>query len=67
MHHAPDDENAESIAELAPDLIVIDYMWTTSGNEWTLLNLLTMDPRTQASRLFLHRGHPSRGGDAGPP
>jgi two-component system phosphate regulon response regulator PhoB len=42
------EEDLNAIVELAPDLIVIDYMWPTSGNEWTLLNLLTMDPRTHA-------------------
>jgi CheY-like chemotaxis protein len=40
------EEDLDRIVELAPDLIVIDYMWSSSGNEWTLLNLLTMDPRT---------------------
>ena len=42
------EEDVQRIVELAPDLIVIDYMWSSSGNEWTLLNLLTMDPRTHA-------------------
>lgn len=42
------DHDLDTIVELAPDLIVIDYMWSSSDNEWTLLNLLTIDPRTHA-------------------
>jgi DNA-binding response OmpR family regulator len=40
------EQDITTVADLAPDLIVIDYMWSSSGNEWTLLNLLTIDPRT---------------------
>jgi DNA-binding response OmpR family regulator len=42
------EQDLDRIVELDPDLIVIDYMWPSSGNEWTLLNLLTIDPRTVA-------------------
>jgi CheY-like chemotaxis protein len=40
------EQDLDRIVELDPDLIVIDYMWSSSGNEWTLLNLITIDPRT---------------------
>jgi CheY-like chemotaxis protein len=42
------EQDVSKVVDLAPDLIVIDYMWASSGNEWTFLNLLTMDPRTSA-------------------
>jgi CheY-like chemotaxis protein len=45
--------NLETIVELAPDLLVLDYMWPTSDNEWTLLNMLTIDPRTSAIPVIL--------------
>ena len=40
-------QDLDTIVGLAPDLIVLDYMWHSSDNEWTLLNLLTIDPRTR--------------------
>jgi DNA-binding response OmpR family regulator len=40
------EQDVNTIADLAPDLIVIDYMWPSSGNEWALLNLLTISPRS---------------------
>jgi len=43
----------DTIVQLAPDLLVLDYMWPSSDNEWTLLNLLTIDPRTSAIPVIL--------------
>jgi two-component system, OmpR family, phosphate regulon response regulator PhoB len=40
------EQDIDTIAEVAPDLIVIDYMWPNSDNEWTLLNLLRIHRRT---------------------
>jgi CheY-like chemotaxis protein len=41
------DQDIDSIVAIAPELIIIDYMWSSSDNEWTLLNLLTIDRRTR--------------------
>ena len=40
-------QDLDSISTLQPDLIVIDYMWPQSDNEWTLLNMLRIDRRTR--------------------
>lgn len=32
------------IAALAPDLIILDYMWATDDSGWSLLQILRMDP-----------------------
>jgi CheY-like chemotaxis protein len=47
------DRSLDAVAELRPDVITIDYMWETSDNEWTYLNLLTMDPRTRGIPVIL--------------
>lgn len=47
------EKDLEEIVRLKPDLITIDYMWTTSDNEWTHLNLLTIDPRTRDIPVIL--------------
>lgn len=49
-------QHIDRIAELAPDLIIIDYMWPQSDNEWTLLNLLTIDRRTHHIPVVLCTG-----------
>jgi CheY-like chemotaxis protein len=41
-----DGQDLDSIVALDPALIFIDYMWPSSDNEWTLLNLLRMDRST---------------------
>jgi CheY-like chemotaxis protein len=43
----------DTIVGLNPDLIVIDYMWPQSDNEWTLLNLLRIDRRTRSIPVIL--------------
>lgn len=48
-----DGQNLDSIVALAPSLIVIDYMWPSSDNEWTLLNLLRIDRRTREIPVIL--------------
>lgn len=50
------EQTLDSIAAIAPDLIVIDYMWPSSDNEWTLLNLLRIDPRTRDIPCILCTG-----------
>lgn len=50
------DKDLETIIELAPDAIIIDYMWRQSDDEWVFLTLLTMDPRTRHIPLILCTG-----------
>ncbi len=45
-----------AIAALAPDLIVLDYMWAGDDNGWSLLQLLRMDRRTAAIPIVLCTG-----------
>jgi CheY-like chemotaxis protein len=40
------DKDLDKIVELAPDLIVLDYMWAEEDEGWSLLQMLKMDPRT---------------------
>ncbi len=37
----------DDIVDLHPDLIVLDYMWSSSDADWSLLNLLRIDRRTR--------------------
>jgi CheY-like chemotaxis protein len=50
------DRDLDAIVALQPDVITIDYMWTTSDNEWTYLNLMTMDPRIHDIPVILCTG-----------
>src|SRR5690349_2289613 len=34
------------IKRLAPDLIVLDYKWSSDDNGWSLLQLMRLDPET---------------------
>ena len=44
------------IAALRPDLIILDYMWSTSDDSWSLLQMLRMDPRSRAIPIILCTG-----------
>jgi CheY-like chemotaxis protein len=48
-----DGQNLDSIVAMEPSLIIIDYMWPSSDNEWTLLNLLRIDRRTREIPVIL--------------
>lgn len=50
------DRNLDAIVALRPDVITIDYMWSTSDNEWTFLTLITIDPRTSGIPVVLCTG-----------
>ena len=41
------DQTIDTIVAAEPDLIILDYMWPQSDNEWTLLNLLRIDRRAR--------------------
>lgn len=54
--HPRSGEDLAAVAALAPDLIIIDYMWPSPDSEWTLLNLLRIDPRSRAIPVILCTG-----------
>ena len=51
--HSRLEKDLDKVAELAPDVIIIDYMWTSSDDEWVFLTMLTMSPRTRHIPLIL--------------
>lgn len=50
------DKDLRAIAELAPNIIVMDYMWARSDDDWVLLTMLKMDPTTRHIPLILCTG-----------
>jgi CheY-like chemotaxis protein len=50
------DRDLAQIKVLKPDLIVLDYMWATEDASWSLLQMLRMDPATQAIPIVLCTG-----------
>lgn len=40
------DHDLDAIAAMMPDLVILDYPWSSDDNRWTLLQLLRMDRRT---------------------
>ena len=51
--HSRLEKDLDKITQLAPDVIIIDYMWTSSDDEWVFLTMLTINPRTQHIPLIL--------------
>ncbi len=47
------DKDLDAIKELAPDLIILDYMWEAEDGGWSLLQLLQLDPETTAIPIVL--------------
>ncbi len=47
------DKDLDAIKDLAPDLIILDYMWGAEDEGWTLLQLLRMDPETKSIPIVL--------------
>ncbi len=54
------DKDLDEVAELAPDLIIIDYMWRHDDLNWSLLQMLRMDRRTKHIPVILCTGGRSR-------
>jgi CheY-like chemotaxis protein len=50
------DRDLQEITGLAPDLIVIDYMWPTTDDNWSLLQLLRLHPPTAQIPILLCTG-----------
>ncbi len=51
--HSRLEKDLDTITGLAPGVIIIDYMWTSSDDEWVFLTMLTMSPRTRHIPLIL--------------
>jgi CheY-like chemotaxis protein len=47
------DRDLDAVATLMPDAVLIDYMWTTSDDEWVFLTMMSMDPRTRHIPVIL--------------
>lgn len=54
--HSHLEKDLDAIVALAPDAIVLDYMWRQSDDGWVFLNLLTMDRRTREMPIVLCTG-----------
>jgi CheY-like chemotaxis protein len=50
------DKDLNAIATMAPDLIILDYMWPGEDSGWSLLQMLRMDPRTASLPIVLCTG-----------
>lgn len=45
-----------TVVEAAPDLIILDYMWSSDDSGWSFLQMLKMDPRTKDIPIVLCTG-----------
>lgn len=50
------DKDLERIAELGPDVIILEYMWAGEDGGWSLLQMLQMNPPTSAIPIVLCTG-----------
>jgi CheY-like chemotaxis protein len=50
------DRDVSQIKALKPDLIILDYMWANEDASWSLLQMLRMDPATEAIPIVLCTG-----------
>lgn len=46
----------DGVVEAAPDLIILDYMWSSDDTGWSFLQMLRMDPRTSDIPIVLCTG-----------
>jgi CheY-like chemotaxis protein len=50
------DENLDDVVALAPDLIVVDYLWGHDKDSWAFLQWLKLDRRTRHIPVILLSG-----------
>jgi CheY-like chemotaxis protein len=50
------DKDLDRIAELSPDAIILDYMWSSVDDDWSFLQLLKLDRRTAKIPVILCTG-----------
>ena len=49
-------KDLKAVQELAPDLIILDYMWEFEDAGWTFLQMVKMSPATEAIPIVLCTG-----------
>lgn len=49
-------KDLDQIVALAPDVITLDYMWTSADDDWAYLQLLRLDRRTAHIPIVLCTG-----------
>jgi CheY-like chemotaxis protein len=50
------DKDLDALVALAPDLITLDYMWSSADDDWIFLQVLRLDRRTAPIPLILCTG-----------
>jgi asparagine synthase (glutamine-hydrolysing) len=50
------DKDIAEVEQLAPDLIILDYMWAEEDAGWALLQMLQMSPKTESIPIILCTG-----------
>lgn len=50
------DKDLAGVVALAPDLIIMDYMWSSDDKGWSYLQMLRMDPETTRIPIVLCTG-----------
>jgi CheY-like chemotaxis protein len=50
------DRDMQDLRDLAPDLIMIDYMWPRDDDNWALLQLIRLDPQLTTVPIILCTG-----------
>lgn len=50
------EKDPDEVADLAPDLIILDYMWDDEDGGWSFLQILRMDPRFAPNPIVLCTG-----------
>ncbi len=50
------DQDLPEINLIAPDLIIIDYMWATTDDNWSMLQLLRLNTATRETPIVLCTG-----------
>jgi CheY-like chemotaxis protein len=49
-------KNLDEVKRLAPDCIILDYMWAEEDSGWSMLQMLRMDRRTKQIPIVLCTG-----------
>ena len=53
-------KDLNAVRDMAPDLIVLDYMWEYEDTGWSFLQMIKMNPTTQAIPIVLCTGSVTR-------
>lgn len=53
-------KDLQAVAQMAPDLIILDYMWEYEDTGWSFLQMVKMHPATRAIPVVLCTGAVTR-------